>query len=372
MAAQRELQAIQHGVAAQQRPVEVEQGGRLSGEERGDGFAAQRDGTLGTGAPADGTTGRDSSTVRPGPFGMSSLCWLCGSARQREFMPSTLGREATSEDMKISDSHYGRTARLVECLECGFRYADPLPADDLVALYEDLVDPEYREGSEGRIRPLRRIVARCRTLHPAARTLLDVGAGVGLLCRAALEQGMEATGVEPSAWAVNAARERGMSLLQGTFPHPSLAGRRFDVITSIDVIEHLADPRSLLASIAEALQPGGIAAITTPNVRSLAARLFGRRWWHFRVAHVGYFDPATMRRALHGVGLDLIRQEAYVWSFSVGYLAERLGRYLPVGAAVRAVGRTSPGAALYRVTVPVNLGDSVTYYARKRADPGRA
>ena len=299
-------------------------------------------------------------------------CWLCGSTRQREFLPSTLGKEVTSEDMKISDSHYGRTARLVECLECGFRYADPLPAADLVALYEGLVDPEYREGSEGRIRPLRRIVARCRALHPAARTLLDIGAGVGLLVHAAREQGMEACGVEPSAWAVEAARERGIDLLQGIFPHPALAGRRFDVITSIDVIEHLADPRALLADIAAALQPGGVVAITTPNVRSLAARSLGRRWWHFRVAHVGYFDPATMRRALQGVGLELIRMEAYVWSFSIGYLAERLGRYLPVGAAARAFGRTRPGAALYRVTVPVNLGDSRTYYARKPTAPGGA
>jgi hypothetical protein len=97
-----------------------------------------------------------------------TLCWLCGSERQREFLPSTLGEGVTSEDMKISDSHYGRTARLVECLQCGFRYADPLPAADLVALYEGLVDPEYREGGEGRIRPLRRIVARCLQLRPGA------------------------------------------------------------------------------------------------------------------------------------------------------------------------------------------------------------
>ena len=292
-------------------------------------------------------------------------CWLCGSPRQREFLPSSLGEGVTSEDMKISDSHYGRTARLVECLQCGFRYADPLPAPDLVALYEGLVDPEYREGGEGRIRPLRRIVARCRQLRPGAKTLLDIGAGVGLLCRAAREQGMEAFGVEPSAWAVRAARDSGIELLQGVFPHPALAGLRFDVITSIDVIEHLADPRSLLAAMAAALQPGGIAAITTPNVRSLAARLLGRRWWHFRVAHVGYFDPRTMRRALQEAGLEMLRQEPYVWSFSIGYLAERLGRYLPVGAATRALGRTRPGAALYRLTVPVNLGDSRTYYARK-------
>src|SRR5262245_7487442 len=150
MPAKRGQEAGQHGIAPEESAVEVEQRGGTSGAgECGDGFAAQRD-TLGAGAPArEASGGRDSSTHGRRVFGMTAVgCWLCGSQRRREFLPSTLGEGVTSEDMKISDSHYGRTARLVECLECGFRYADPLPAADLVALYEGLVDPEYREGSE--------------------------------------------------------------------------------------------------------------------------------------------------------------------------------------------------------------------------------
>ena len=58
-------------------------------------------------------------------------------------MPATIDDELTSDDFKISDSHYGRTARLVECMNCGFRYADPLPADSLLDMYSELVDPEY-------------------------------------------------------------------------------------------------------------------------------------------------------------------------------------------------------------------------------------
>jgi len=300
-----------------------------------------------------------------------SGCWICGSGKQRQFLPSTMGREAESEDMKISDSHYGRTARIVECGECGFRYADPLPAPDLVGLYENLVDPDYSAGSAGRIQPFRRIVERCRLLSPGARTLLDVGAGIGLMCLAAREAGLESAGVEPSAWAVKVAREaHRVDLLQGAFPHPALTGRRFDVITVIDVIEHLQNPMALLREVRDALHPGGLAVITTPDVRSLAPRLLGRRWWHYRVAHVGYFDRKTIARALRGSGLALEASEPYAWSFSLGYLAERLERYLPVGPLRRALLRTPPGRAFFRFRVRVNPRDSRTYYARRQAGKG--
>jgi SAM-dependent methyltransferase len=300
-----------------------------------------------------------------------SRCWLCGSEESREFLPSTAGEAITSGDLKISDSRYGRTVRIVECRSCGFRFADPPPSADLVALYSNLVDPEYSEGSEGRIRPFRRILARCAKLFPAAKRLLDVGAGTGLLCLAARDQGLDPVGVEPSGWAVEIARARhGVEVLQGTFPHPALAGREFDIITLIDVIEHVTDPLGLLSRIREALRPGGIAAITTPDSRSLAAGMMGRKWWHYRVAHVCFFSRSNMTEALRRAGLELVHVERYTWYFSVGYVAQRLERYLPVGSLRRALGRTSAGRALFERVVPVNLRDSYTYYARRGGGGG--
>ena len=295
-------------------------------------------------------------------------CWLCGATDSREFLASTMEATLTSVDLKISDSHYGRTPRLVECRRCGFRYADPVPAPDLVALYSDLIDPEYREGSEGRIRPFRSILRRALALRRGARTVLDVGAGIGLLCQAAGELGLEAIGVEPSRWAVEVANgQNGVRVLPGVFPHPELAGRRFDVVTLIDVIEHVGDPVGLLRGVAAALAPGGVAVITTPDAASLAARLMGRRWWHYRVAHICFFDARTMGRALGRAGLEEAFRERYRWVFSVEYLATRLERYLPVGAVRRGLQRVAPGRRLLGSSVPVNLRDSWTYYARHRA-----
>jgi len=300
------------------------------------------------------------------PGARVSRCWLCGSEESREFLASTLGKELTSTDLKISDAHYGRTPRLVECRRCGFRYADPLPAPDLVELYSKLVDEDYREGSEGRIRPFRAILRRAVSIFPEARTVLDIGAGIGLLCLAARELGLQATGVEPSQWAAEVARgQNQVEVLKGIFPHPDLEGRRFDVVTLIDVIEHVGDPTRLLSEVSKALVPGGVAVITTPDAASLAARVLGRRWWHYRVAHICFFDRKTMELALHQAGLNLHRKERYRWVFSVGYLAERLERYLPVGLLRRVLERSRLGRRLSRLMVPVNLRDSWTFYARK-------
>src|SRR5262249_11269642 len=129
--------------------------------------------------------------------------------------------------------------------------------------------------------------------------------------------------------------------------------------------EHVSYPKQLLQDIAGALVPGGLAVITTPDAASLAARLLGRRWWHYRVAHICFFNRRTMQRALEGAGLRLVRAERYRWVFTVGYLAERAERYLPVGALRRGMARTRIGRRIFELSVPVNLRDSWTYYASK-------
>lgn len=298
-------------------------------------------------------------------------CPVCAARSSVEYKPSDLAGPPSSEDFKISDSRYGRTARIVRCRDCGLLYADPLPTDDIVSMYAGMQDAEYDDGSEGRGEPFNRILSTCRKLRPEARTLLDVGASTGILCAAAGRIGLEATGVDPSAWAVRVAREkRNQNVVLGRFPSPELAGRRFDIVTLVDVIEHVVDPVGLLRDAAAALSPGGLVVVVTPDVSSLAARAMGRRWWHFRVAHISYFSRATMRLALGQAGLAVEKTQPYTWFFTVGYVATRLGRYLPVGPVNRLLSRTAPGRSLFATTFPLNLGDSDIYYASTPACGG--
>jgi 2-polyprenyl-3-methyl-5-hydroxy-6-metoxy-1,4-benzoquinol methylase len=282
-------------------------------------------------------------------------CWVCGSSRTSEWKKRSIDRALTPEDLQITDSRYGLTLRLLRCADCGFIFAEAGEVGELVQLYEQLVDDAYEGGLENRALQMRWILGVCKEANPRARTLVEIGSGIGLLIHEARKAGFDATGIEPSRSLVAAGkRVLGVDLLNGTFPHPALAERRFDVVLLVDVIEHVSDPVALLRNAAAALNDGGVVIVVTPDVDSAAARLLGQRWWHFRLAHVGYFGSGTMAKAAAAAGLSIVTKRRAVWFFPIQYLATRLERYLPVGA----LNRRLESSTLYQRTVTLNLFDS--------------
>lgn len=293
-------------------------------------------------------------------------CWVCGCPSASQFRAGNLNGAMTSSDTRITDDRYGLTANLVRCVNCRFVYASPLPAADLVALYEGLVDQDYQEGAENRTEQMAQLLGKIKKISASYKTLLDVGASTGLLVAEARRQGFVAEGIEPSTWAVAVAeRQNGVRLHRGTFPHPDLAGQLFDVIAFVDVIEHVEDPVGLLRAAKEALAPGGLLVVTTPDVDSVAARLLGARWWHYRPAHVCFFDRQSMGVALAAAGLRLHHRERQTWWFPVSYLARRVENYLPVRPVNDQLQRARLLAKLWNAVVPLDLRDSWVFYCKR-------
>lgn len=275
-------------------------------------------------------------------------CRLCESEQLQLLKPSNIANGLTSNSFSITDSHYGMTGAIYRCGNCKFLQCSDL--QEVLPFYEDLVDPDYEVGRQERSLQALRILEVVRKLQPHGR-LLDVGAGSGILVEQAIQMGYEAEGIEPSVWLQKLALERRLPVHLGTFPHPSASGR-FDVVSLIDVIEHVPDPIDLLRSIAVKLSDNGIAVIVTPDVSSMAARILGWKWWHFRVAHIGYFNRNTLLFALAQAGLQPILVRRPGWFFPADYLWVRLHRYLP-----RFLRFASP-RFLGRVVIPINLRDS--------------
>lgn len=295
-------------------------------------------------------------------------CWICGSRDAVVWKRRSLDRPLVPDDFRITDDHYGTTLELLRCRDCGFLFASPEDMAELTSLYERLVDPEYEAGQEIRSLQMKFLLRKFRTFYPAAKTLLDIGAGAGALVAEAQKIGLRATGIEPSRSLVAAAlRVNGVELVQGLFPHAAMAGQRFDVVCIVDVIEHVADPVKLLRDAAAALSPGGIVAVVTPDIASLPARMLGRRWWHLRLAHVGYFNATTLRQAAEAAGLSAVEMFRPVWYFPVRYLAHRLERFLPIAGLNRVVAG-SPLGRLYDAVVPLDLKDSLVWIFRGTDD----
>jgi 2-polyprenyl-3-methyl-5-hydroxy-6-metoxy-1,4-benzoquinol methylase len=287
-------------------------------------------------------------------------CWICASKRLRLARPSQVEGALESRAFAITDSHYGRTHEIHRCEDCGFLQCSELA--DVVGFYEDLEDPDYESTRGPRSKQMERLLVRLERGVPQApgSRLLDVGAGSGILVEQARARGYKAAGIEPSRWLQACAQERGLPVELGTLPHSALPGP-FDVVTLIDVIEHVLEPVELLREARRVLAPDGHVVVVTPDVGALVPRLLGYRWWHFRLAHVGYFDRTTLRQAFERAGLELVSLSRPTWVLDVGYLIERVSAYLPPAV------RVPPPALLRRLWVPLTLGDVLFAVGRRAA-----
>ena len=201
------------------------------------------------------------------------------------------------------------------------------------------------------------ILRRLRPYAPPGSLLLDVGAASGIFLNLAREAGYRVAGIEPSAALVaDAERLYGLKLFCGTVEQFT-ASEKFAAITLLDVLEHVTDPDALFPSWNGFLAPGGMLVIVTPDIGSLAARIMGGRWWHYRVAHINFFNRSSLDWLLEKHGFEIVLRKRFAWNFSAYYLVTRLLPFLK-GKALQ--------KPLKKLHLKLQLSDSWEIYARKK------
>ncbi len=163
--------------------------------------------------------------------------------------------------------------------------------------------------------------------------LLDVGVGDGYTIRLVKPDGKIA-GVDFEADAVAAAAERGISAQDGSAYQIPFPPRSFDLVTCIEVLEHLNQPSDALMEFDRVLRPGGHLVVTTP-VPSLRWRLIwwlwtkfgpGKKWEgipHVSDLHIGSHSPQDggLVAMLEGVGFDVVKTDTCNYGMVAGLLA---------------------------------------------------
>lgn len=145
---------------------------------------------------------------------------------------------------------------------------------------------------------------------PYRRTgrLLDIGCGAGTLLSAARRAGWDAAGTEVSRPAVEHVRREGFEVFAGELHEARFPAGHFDVVTASEILEHLPDPRVLLAEVARILRPGGLFWGTTPHGRGLSARALGVEWSTVSPPeHLQLFSLGGLRRLLTSAGFNRAR-----------------------------------------------------------------
>ena len=95
----------------------------------------------------------------------------------------------------------------------------------------------------------------------------------------ALGGAAETHGVEMNREAAAIASAHGHSVTAARIEDADLPRAHFDLVYSLHVVEHVADPTSFMGAIRAALRPGGYCLIDTPNIDTFDFRLFGGHHW---------------------------------------------------------------------------------------------
>ena len=168
-----------------------------------------------------------------------------------------------------------------------------------------------------------------RALKPlAGKRALDVGCGGGLQCEPLARLGASVTGVDAAAESITVARNHaaggGLTIdyRGGELGAMGLTG--FDLVTSMEVIEHVADKAAFLAALAAAMAPGGLMVLSTPN-RTAASKLLlvegaerlgviprGTHHWE------DFVTPEELRELLAAAGLWMAEPKGIAWSPAKG------------------------------------------------------
>ncbi|CAN5237692.1 bifunctional 2-polyprenyl-6-hydroxyphenol methylase/3-demethylubiquinol 3-O-methyltransferase UbiG [soil metagenome] len=155
------------------------------------------------------------------------------------------------------------------------------------ALAEDWWNPHGTSAMLHRLNPVRLAYIRERinihwslapeSLRPlAGKRILDVGCGAGLLCEPLARLGATVTGVDatPENIAVAGAHaaKSGLSIDYRTGSVEALEDAPFDLVTCMEVIEHVEEPAPFVSQLARMVAPGGLLILSTPN-RTARSRL---------------------------------------------------------------------------------------------------
>ncbi len=232
--------------------------------------------------------------------------------------------------------------RVRRCADCSFVYVTPrVPDEDLHRIYGDDYFQSDCPSDYGYGGYLEDIACHRRTFRKKADfvtrfktggRMLEIGAAGGFFLDEMSRRGFEVEGIELSPRACAFAREQlGIETIHNErLEDLDLEEGGYDLLVLFDVIEHLSDPFGALSDLRRLLKPDGVMVLQTQNVDSLAARLLGRRWHHYKhLEHIYHFSPTTIRRALDEAGFETLELTAggsgkYI---SIAFFVERMRRY---------------------------------------------
>jgi SAM-dependent methyltransferase len=259
----------------------------------------------------------------PNPANVA-VCPLCGGIGAKEWLSAP-------------DRFHGRREKyiLMRCPGCSLVWTSHPPAPTEMHTH---YTAEYDQLISAAGDTARRWGFRKEALAPFKQSgaLLDLGCSSGSFLEFMGRESWKLYGIEMSVKSAKAAEAKcGAQVFVGSILDAPFPAESFDVITCFDVLEHLYEPRRVMARVSEWLKPGGIFYVLVPNVDSAEARVFGSYWHGLELPrHLFHYSPASLRFLAQFVGLQEVSLETrrnpavgtslrYVWDDVFGAVGIR-------------------------------------------------
>jgi len=246
----------------------------------------------------------------------SSECYVCRSTRVRPFADHEEFTHVVCEDCHLVRLHNSQIVPTTEIYTPAY-FSGKLfeETSGRLGYAKSYVDPLKSHRAQQYGQYADELAAGLRRYDRRPLRVLDFGCSYGAFLttlQERMENDVEVHGVEVNAEVC----KRASSRLNGAPVHcvdlkidrGKVPQSYFDAVTLLDVIEHLDDPRAYLERLAECARPDGLLLISTPNIESFNARLYGTRWiLHTPPYHISYFGPRSIEVLLRETGWTVVR-----------------------------------------------------------------
>lgn len=218
-------------------------------------------------------------------------CYICGSNQQDVIHKGVRDKE----DINV-----------LKCSNCGlvflsdFSHIDNQFYEDSNMHQKNFNIHEYLiESSSDDIRRFNYLEEKMKN-----KTVLDFGCGAGGFLSRASTVAKECEGIELDAFVRTFVKESGIACYKSL---QEIAGKKYDIITMFHVLEHIADPKSLLLEIKKYLKPNGILIIEVPNSEDALITLYENeafKKFTYWSCHLILYNDSTLTNLLQQVGFS--------------------------------------------------------------------
>lgn len=211
---------------------------------------------------------------------------------------------------------------LCKCKTCGFVFAKKIPThQELLEVYSYYARND--QISDITLKRYDELFTRFEK-YRLNNNIIDIGAGDGQLISRAKLHKWNSYATEFDDQSVELCRQKGVIVHKGKLDAANYEPGFFDVIFSIEVIEHINNPIEEIKNFHKILRKGGLVYVTTPNLNSISHTLLKDKWNIFHYPeHLCYYTPKTIEKLFTQAGFKKVSIETT--GFSPGRFYQSVG-----------------------------------------------